>query len=57
MQLAALAVEAAVRVLRADAVPAQLLLPVEIVDRANCEAWDRPYEARPLPEWHRFVEA
>jgi ribose transport system substrate-binding protein len=56
MKLAALAVEAAVRVLRAEAVPSQLLLPVEIVHRANCEAWDRAYEARPLPEWHRAVE-
>jgi ribose transport system substrate-binding protein len=54
MKLAALAVEAAVRALRGKPVPSELMLPV--VDRSNCEAWDRPYEARPLPEWHRFVE-
>jgi ribose transport system substrate-binding protein len=57
MKLAALAVEAAVRALQGKPVPPEVMLPVEIVDRCNCEAWDRPYEARPLPEWHRFVEA
>lgn len=56
MKMAALAVEAAVRTLEGKPVPSELMLPVEIVDRSNCEAWDRPYEARPLPEWHRFVE-
>jgi len=55
MKLAALAVEAAVRVLKGGSVPSELVLPAEIVDRFNCEAWDRPYEARPLPEWHRLV--
>jgi len=57
MKLACLAVEAAVRVLKGAPVPAALTLPVEIVDRSNYEAWDRPYEARPLPEWHQFVQA
>jgi ribose transport system substrate-binding protein len=56
MKLAALAVEAAVRALSGKPVPSELMLPVEIVDRSNCEAWDRPYEARPLPEWHRYVD-
>jgi ABC-type sugar transport system substrate-binding protein len=55
MTLAALAVEAAVRVLRGELVPSTLILPVEIVDGRNCEAWDRPYAARALPDWHRFV--
>jgi hypothetical protein len=32
-----------------NAVPARIELPVEIVDRDNCEAWDVPFEARPLP--------
>jgi len=56
MKLAALAVEAAVRVLKGKSVPSEFVLPVEIVDRGNCEAWDRPYEFRPLPEWHRLLE-
>jgi len=55
MTLSCLAVEAAVRVLRGEAVPTALTLPVEIVDRSNCEAWDRPYEARSLPEWQHYL--
>lgn len=55
MTLACLAVEAAVRVLRGEAVPSALTLPVEIVDRCNCGAWDRPYEARSLPQWQHYV--
>jgi ABC-type sugar transport system substrate-binding protein len=46
MKMTSLAVEAAVRELSGKAVPPQLMLPVEIVDRANCAFWDPPYEAR-----------
>jgi ribose transport system substrate-binding protein len=56
MKMACLAVEAAARLLRGQSVPAQLLLPVEIVDRSNCQIWDRAYEARPLPEWHLHAQ-
>jgi ribose transport system substrate-binding protein len=56
MTLSCLAVEAAVRVLRGEAVPAALTLAVEIVDRSNCEAWNLPYEARSLPQWHHYVQ-
>jgi len=55
MKMACLAVEAAVRVLEGDTVPAEVMLPVEMVDRSNCDAWDRPYEERPLPEWNACV--
>jgi ribose transport system substrate-binding protein len=55
MKMACLAVEAAVRVLRGETVPAEVMLPVEVVDRSNCDAWDRPYEQRPLPEWDAYV--
>lgn len=48
MQMCALATECAIRHLRGEAVPAEIELPVAIVDRHNCEAWDRPYEQRPL---------
>ena len=57
MKMACLAAEAAVRHLRGEAVPREILLPVEIVDRANCAAWDRPFEARELPLWDAFVAA
>ena len=56
MKMVCLAVEAAARLLSGKSVPAQLLLPVEIVDRSNCQIWDRPYEARPLPEWQRYAK-
>ncbi len=55
MKMACLAVEAAVRVLSGEKVPAQVMLPVEVVDRSSCEAWDRPYAERPLPEWDACV--
>jgi ribose transport system substrate-binding protein len=55
MKMACLAVEAAVRVLRGERVPAEIMLPVEVVDAANCAAWDRPYAERPLPEWDDYV--
>jgi ribose transport system substrate-binding protein len=55
MKIACLAVEAAVRVLRGEVVPSEILLPVEVVDRSNCDAWDKPYEQRPPPEWEACV--
>jgi ribose transport system substrate-binding protein len=57
MKMACLATEAAVRILRGEKVPAEVMLPVEVVDRGNCEAWDRPYEERPLPDWGAHVRA
>jgi ribose transport system substrate-binding protein len=55
MKMACLGVEAAVRVLCGEQVPAEILLPVEVVDRANCAAWDLPYAQRPLPEWSAYL--
>ena len=49
MHMAALATECAVRHLRGEPVPAEILLPAEIVDRANCHRWDLPFERRPIP--------
>jgi ribose transport system substrate-binding protein len=57
MKMACLAVEAAVRVLSGEMVPTQIVLPVEVVDRANCAAWDLSYGERPLPEWQAYVRA
>lgn len=56
MKMACLAAEAAVRYLRGEQVPREIMLPVEIVDRANCAAWDLPFEARALPAWDAIVE-
>jgi ribose transport system substrate-binding protein len=55
MKMACLGVEAAVPVLSGKQVPAEILLPVEVVDRTNCAAWDLPYAQRPLPEWAAYV--
>ena len=48
MHMAALATECAVRHLRGEPVPAEILLPAQIVDRANCHRWDLPFEQRPI---------
>ena len=55
MKMACLAAEAAVRYLRGEQVPREIMLPVEIVDRANCAAWDLPFEARALPAWDAIM--
>ena len=56
MKMGCLATEAAIRHLRGEAVPAQILLPVQIVDRANCAAWDKPFTERECPRWEDFVK-
>jgi ribose transport system substrate-binding protein len=48
MRMAALATECAVRHLRGEQVPADIELPVQIVDRRNCHLWDLPYAQRPI---------
>lgn len=57
MKMACLAVEAASRILAGEKVPPEIMLPVVIVDRSNCEAWDRPYAERPLPDWDAHVRS
>ena len=56
-KLACIATEAALRHLRGEAVPKRILLPVEIVDRANCAKWDKPIEARESPLWDDIIAA
>jgi ribose transport system substrate-binding protein len=57
MKMACLATEAAVRALSGQSVPPEIVLPVEIVDRSNCEAWDLPYAERALPEWQTYAKS
>jgi len=54
-KLACLATEAAVRYLRGEAVPKEILPAIEIVDRSNCAHWDKPMEARECPDWGGIV--
>lgn len=51
MSLASLALQAVVRLLDGEAVPAEVVLPVEIVDATNHARWSLPYAQRPLPGW------
>ena len=55
MKMACIATEAVIRVRAGKPVSRHIALPVEIVDRSNCAAWDLPYEARPLPVWDEVV--
>jgi ribose transport system substrate-binding protein len=55
MKISCIATEAALRHLRGEAVPAEILLPAQIVDSSNCQAWDRPLTQRRCPEWSEAV--
>ena len=55
MAMSALATEAALRHLRGEAVPAEIMLPVQVVDASNCAAWARPFAARATPDWERVA--
>jgi ribose transport system substrate-binding protein len=55
MKIAALATEAAIRYLRGEAVPAEIILPVQIVGAGNCDKWDKPFEERELVPWEEAI--
>ena len=55
MKMACLAAEAAMRYLNGETVPREIVLPVEVVDRANSTAWDLPFDVRALPVWDAIV--
>ena len=55
MNMGCLATECAIRHLRGEPVPREIILPVEIVDRSNCSLWDKPYSERRCPEWGEVV--
>lgn len=57
LSLVAIAVQAAIRILDGQPVPQVVELPAEIIDITSCEAWDRPYEDRPLPMWDDVMNA
>jgi ribose transport system substrate-binding protein len=51
LKIAGVATEAAIRHLRGEAVPREILLPVQIVDRRNCDEWDKAFSERALVPW------
>lgn len=56
MAISSIATEAAIRHLRGERVPAEIILPVRIVDATNYQAWDRPFEERQCPGWDDVVK-
>ncbi|MBM3530845.1 MAG: sugar ABC transporter substrate-binding protein [Alphaproteobacteria bacterium] len=56
MAMSEIATEAAVRHLRGEAVPPEIVLPVQVVEATNCEAWRAPFDARPSPDWNSVVK-
>lgn len=57
LSLVCAGVHAAIRILEGLPVPRLLELPAEVIDAGTCEAWDRPYERRPLPSWESVTGA
>ena len=55
MKMSEIATEAAIRHLRGEAVPPEIILPVQVVDATNCAAWNAPFAARPSPRWDDVV--
>jgi ribose transport system substrate-binding protein len=55
MAISSIATEAAIRHLRGERVPAEIILPVRIVDATNYQPWDRPFEERECPGWEEVV--
>lgn len=55
MAMSAIAMEAALRHLRGEAIPPEIILPVQLIDAANSAAWNRPYEDRPCPAWDDVI--
>jgi ribose transport system substrate-binding protein len=51
MAMSEIATETAVRHLRGEHVPAEIMLPVQVIDASNCAAWNVPFERRPSPDW------
>ena len=53
--IATIAARAALRHLRGEPVPKEILLPAELIDRSNFSRWRLPYAERPCPAWHEIV--
>jgi ribose transport system substrate-binding protein len=55
MKMSCIATEAALRYLQGEQVPAEIVLPVQIVDASKCAAWNRPFTERASPDWDDVV--
>jgi ribose transport system substrate-binding protein len=50
------ATRAAIRHLAGEPLPARILLPAEVIDKTNYQAWLTPVEQRTCPEWAEVVK-
>jgi len=50
------AARAALRHLAGEPLPAQIILPAEVIDRSNYQAWLVPVEQRTCPDWAEVVK-
>jgi ribose transport system substrate-binding protein len=55
MTMSAIATEAALRHLRGETVPREIMLPVQIVDATNSARWNMPFGARSRPRWEEVT--
>jgi ribose transport system substrate-binding protein len=53
--IAAIATRVALRHLRGEPVPAEIMTPAALIDRSNCSHWKVPFEQRPCPAWEEIV--
>lgn len=53
--IAATAARAVLRHLAGLPVPAEIMVPAELIDRSNCRHWKLPFAERPIPAWDDFV--
>jgi ribose transport system substrate-binding protein len=51
MAMSSIATEAAIRHLRGETIPRDIMLPVQVVDASNYDQWDLPFDARTCPSW------
>lgn len=53
--IASIAAQAVLGHLAGQPVPAEIMVPAELIDRSNCHRWKVPFEQRPIPDWADFV--
>jgi ribose transport system substrate-binding protein len=53
--IAAIAARAVLRHLAGQAVPKEIMVPAELIDRSNCQRWKVPFAERACPAWEEIV--
>jgi len=55
-KIGCMATRAAVRQIKSETLPEKVMLPAEIIDKTNYQAWLTPVEKRACPEWTDLVK-